>query len=465
MFGHSKEFFKKFMRTFLPFYGNELASAGLYIVIIAVLGSYGNPFYLNSYRMNKFLSNLLIMPLMMSILEVGGVMFSIGYGAKDYKHMKHDFYKIIFSFVLFFVFYGVTGIFSKNILLFFQLENDLAEEASFLYKWSIISNFFQCIRRFSQSFISAQGHAPSFIILNLTFAFSGWILIAIFVVYLDLRDVGTIPAKIIQESLWAFFSIIIFIKKVDKKTIGKFSLSLLFKNYFGFLKRLWTNWIGAVLEWLEFEVNILFAIQLKNHIILSVCLAYSAISHFFTITGVSFSSTIRVLVGFKIGEHQTMEAKKALITSYFYISIASVLFTIVLLLFRRQIAFLIINNNEIANILSEAIVVLACTQWGYLMLHPFFKSLRILEQEQFFVILMITYSISINLLTCAILVFYFSMGSIGIVLGQGVSSVTTGFIFMAKVLNSENWKDFPERRISEVFEEEIKGLISDELKD
>ena len=94
MLGHSKEFLLKFFKTFLPFFGTEFASAGLYIVIMAILGSYGDPLYLDSYRINKFLSNLVIMPLMLSIIEVGGVMFSIAFGAKDYEKMKNDFYKI-----------------------------------------------------------------------------------------------------------------------------------------------------------------------------------------------------------------------------------------------------------------------------------------------------------------------------------------------------------------------------------
>ena len=457
MFETSKESISRFTKILMPLMGLELANWIPHLMMFVFLGSFGDPFPIACFGLSNFLINILIWPIIISITDVAGAMFAICYGSQRFSEIINNFYRIIIVLVFLMFGYFVLSIFGKEIFIAMNVDPDIAESAAYLFKWSGVFVGLSIITRFLQSFMFAQGKCQEFLVINFVSLILGVGLSGLFIIYYDMRQYGVIPARIIQESVGALYTVFVFFQKADPKTVGKLNVSKVFKGYVKFLVKILKSAIGTILEWTTFEINTYLAIQLHNVHQLAVFLTFAGFGPLFFVIGHALSSTVGVIIGNLLGEGKNAAAKKELKAIFFYIFIFAIFNAIILVVFRNQIAWLYIKNQELSEYFAQIIMILAISQWAYMMFYPVFQTFRLLEMENFFVTILGTQYIFSDLFFALLFCFYFHLNSMGLVIAHGLSAVTAIFIFIWKIFYNTNWKD-------KKFSDRKSAILSDEDK-
>lgn len=443
MFHVSQESLSQFLDILMPLMGYELANGIPYLIIYIFLGYFGDPFPIAVFGLNNFLIRIIISPVLMSIVDVSGARFSIAYGAKKYSEIITDFYQTVFTLIIFMFGYFVLSLFSEQLFIAVNVDPKIAKASAYLFEWSTVFTGLGVTSRFLQVFMSSQGKVKDFVFINFFGLFLMIIMSALFIIYFDMRQNGTIPARIIQQGVVASYSLYVFFTKSDPRSVGKSSFKEVFSGYSEFVKRSAKNALGAILQWLTLEINTILAIQLHDINELAVFLAFNGFGPLFFIIGNGFSSTIRVIIGRLIGEGQKKKVREELTAFFFYIFVFSIFNAVWLIGFHVQIAKLYIQDPHLSEMFARIVMVIAVFQWAYMMIYPFFQVFRLFKMEDYFVKVLGTYFLFSDLLVALVLTFYYHLNSLGLIVGHGFSATTTMIIFMRKLFWGIEWDKLP----------------------
>lgn len=457
MFCASKKSAREFLAALLPLLGLELSIGIPFIVIFVFLGSFGDPIPIAIYGLTNFLLNIVVFPMIFAGIETAGVIFSIEYAAKRYEEVIKVFYQSLLTFAVFMVLCYIFALFSESILILSHVEPNIAKQAAYLFQWTVIFRVITVVNRLIQVYMSAQGKAGEFLTINYISMILGTGLSFLFIIEFDMKQFGVVPASFIQESVTAIYCLVVFFGKADKRTLSWPRWSRIFAGYLSLLKRIGTNVIGTFIEWLTYEVNTFLAVQFHDVNELAVYLAWTGVSPIFYIIGFGLSGAIRVVIGKLIGEGRKSEARSELMAICFYIFILSVICGVFVFAFKNQIAWLFIQNKDLAKQLAEANAILAISQWGYLMIYPVFMMFRLFGREWYFVLIMGTYFLFSNTAIAISLGFTLEMKTLGLLIGHGVSTITTNLILLRKVFYGMNFDE-----IHAEIEDEADGLENKE---
>ena len=124
-----KESIVSFLDISRTFIGLQLMDTLSYVSIFLFLGSFGEPLPIVIFGLNNLLINLLILPIIVSVLEVSGSFFFKRYNQSNYKEMINTFYQTMFVLIIFMGIYWVLARFSEHILVFLTVE---INQANFL---------------------------------------------------------------------------------------------------------------------------------------------------------------------------------------------------------------------------------------------------------------------------------------------------------------------------------------------
>lgn len=439
MLGVTKSSFLQFTDTLSSFLSMDLAEEVAEVLTMLFLGSFGDSFAIRAYYLSELLLYIGIQPFFESTEDIGSVRFSIAYGARNYRIMINDLYKTLVTLLAFVVLFAIIALFSPGILMLINVDVVLANEAAILIRWSVVYSLFEVFTGTASAYISAQGKINLFRKFSFVMALLSIGLSYFFIVHLEMKHLGTIPVALIEHTIETIYVGYIVYKNVDPRTVGKPKWVSVFKGYSTFIKRVLVNALASFFEYLTFELNSIMAIQLGNPHNLTVYLIYSEICHNLIEFGDLFADATRVIVGKMIGRGQFKEAKAELSAHFVYVTGFSLVVMVLLLLFRNPLAYLLIRQKELSEMLSEILVWLAFTQWGFLMLYPLFEGFLLIEMENFFTVILGTFYTLSDVALALLLGFYFKMHLTGIVVGQGVSVLVTVGILLWKLMIAIDW--------------------------
>lgn len=417
----------------------EVASGLPFLITFINIGHFGEAEPLAVYGLFNFFLNILLFPIAVAVVEVSGVMCAVRFGEKNTTGLAIELYRTIVTLAVFFVFMYISVLFSKNIFDAANVESWLAERASHLLLWGAPLFILIMTNRLAQAFLSAQNLVGYFFWPNIVSVFVAIVGLRVFVVNWEMKEWGLIPARFLQESVVSATSLWLLIKKVDRESMAFPGWNAIFNGYSIFIWKVFYSALGTVAEWATYEVNTFLAVQMRDLDQLAIFLAWTGISPIFYFIGYGFSTTIRVMIGHAIGEGHTLNARHNLVTITFYMAVFSAICTIVFLPNVRLVAFIFINNPVIAEPLTQTLIGLSFLLCGYIFFYPVFQVFRLIEEELFFIKMLLTYFVLTNTVLAWLLAFVFGLKALGLTIAHGFAAITTQIIFLYKIFWLHDW--------------------------
>jgi Na+-driven multidrug efflux pump len=324
-----------------------------------------------------------------------------------------------------------------------NVEPFLAARTSRLIKFTgpICSMMF--FNRITQAFLSSQEIVDELLYPNLAGIVVGITIAKYFIIDFGWQEMGFLPAKLCQEIIGCSFCIYYLWAKANREIFKFPPLAEIINGYSVFMGKLFFSAAGTVAEWATFEINTLMAIQLQDLDQLAVYLDWTGISPLFYMIGMGFATAIRIIVGTMMGEGETIRAKHELQADFVYVTIFSLVCSLIFGLNARNIAEAYVKNEEIAEGLRQAILSLSFFIWGYLMFYPAFQAFRLIDEEKYFLKVLLTLYMGGNTVVAWFLAYPCGMKSVGLVIAHGLANCLVQGFFCKKVFMDHDWTKEP----------------------
>ena len=456
----------QFIISSLSLIGIQWAVCLPYLICTLYISQLKDPLPLAAYGLTTTFINLTFVSLVLGIQEKMGVLNSVYFGQHQYKKMGENLYdSYFFSFILVLV-YAFLSYHSFSILVFLQIEEDLAFSTSRLLITCIPYIFFQAFNQITENFLSSQKVSKPLMIVNTLSIFVVLIFGKIFFFDFDLKELGFAYTKIVQEAINSIVFIIITIKYSKKEILIKPKFKKILKNIPKFFtKKSLSTLLSYYGEFISFELNMYYAALLYNILELDIWVTiinYSAM-YYFTSVGLGFS--VRNLVGFEIGKRNFILAKNDSIIYLIYILIIAIILIIFQNLHLDLIVGIYTKNEKIVYDLKKNLLCFSLNIFPTLSFYVFSTLLRLHKLFNFqFYFMVIVYPI-LSAVLSGIFCFILDFKALGLTLGLSLSKIIICLIFSWKLFWDIDWKieqsilsisvdDFEENgKKKEVFEE------------
>jgi Na+-driven multidrug efflux pump len=436
----SKEFFSEFILTSAPLIGSQIAMVLPVIACFVLIGSIGDTVVVTVYGLSYSIYNMFCLCFVISILEVAGANCAKEYGADNYRKMASYFYKTLSLIALVLIGYYFFIQFTYEILVFLNIEHEVAVKAAALTQMSWLFNSILSVNMLLQTYLMSQDVITELAYLNLGSILIVVIFGKVFIVDLAYREIGIVYTKLIQEVLSFIYLAYLMLRRAKKETLVQPSVGLLFADLRPFLKKNIFSLFGVYGEYLAFEINTFFAAQLHN---VDDIAAWYTFDNFFLMVyfcSLGISNTFRTRIGQAVGEGRIAYARKKSIAFYFYTFILSNVVLILSWSYAEEISRVFLNNDDIIPKIATCIRLMSFYLYAVLVLYSFFAVFRILNMDRYF----FQMSAIVFPVLGAVLVWIFGFGLgfglNGIVVGQGLGFNLVTLLFFIKVYYQTDWE-------------------------
>jgi len=436
----STEYLKEFVLTSAPLIGSQIAMVLPVITCFVLVGSIGDTVAVTVYGLSYSIYNMFCLCFIISILEVAGANCSKEYGAGNYRKMASFFYKTFLLIVMVVIGYYFFIQFTYEILVFLNIEPDVATKTATLTQMSWLFNSILAFNMLLQTYLMSQDVIAELAYLNI-----GSILIVIlfgklFIVDLGYHEIGIVYTKLIQEILSFIYLVYLMMRRANKETLVLPSTSLFLDELQPFLKKNVFSLLGVYGEYLAFEINTFFAAQLHN---VADIAAWYTFDNFFIMVyfcSLGISNTFRTRIGQAVGEGRIAYARRKSIAFYFYTFVLSNVVLILSWIYAEGISRVFLNNDEIIPKIAMCIRLMSFYTYAVLVLYSFFAMFRILNMDRYFFQMSAIVFPSLGAVLVWLFGFGMGYGLNGIVVGQGVGFDIVTLLFFIKVYYQTDWE-------------------------
>lgn len=435
---------RRFLVTFTPMLLLEIANVTPYTACSIMIGYMGDPQAVASYGLYNFFLNIVISPFMGSIVEVGSVFFAKKFGEKDWAGLIAYFWKTCLLTVPFLTGFAVVAFHSASILEGIGIESQVAKRTGRLINWAIITYPFSYLTSIVQSYMLSQNIQNEFNVQS-ALSFPLMILTAkIFILDLEMNEVGIIPTFIVQDVFAAIYTAVIAIRSLDRRAIGLCDWEAVKGDFVFFAKKAMISAIGIFVDFLTFEFNTFLVTQLYNVDQLAIYVAWTSLSLVpYYMVGAA-TVAIRTNAGQLIGAGYHRRAKRETIAYFIYTAVTMTLVSVIVAFFAPEIARLFLDAPELAPQLTTAVYVTALLLFFTTGFYPTIAVLRLLNLDVYFMKMTVIVYFLLNGVLSSLLCFGFGLGAVGVVIGHEVSATLMVLLFFHKIFLKFDWSSVVE---------------------
>lgn len=167
--------------------------------------------------------------------------------------------KTLFLSLIWFIIFIFLALHSHKILLFFDIEKEVALPTSILLKHCIPYCFFSMLNQLVENYLSSQHISKPLNIVNISSLIFVTVFGQVFFVHLRMGEIGFAYTKLAQESINFCWFLIILKKYALPETLHLPNFKAVFQNYLKFAKRCCLATSSFYGEIIAFEINTYFA--------------------------------------------------------------------------------------------------------------------------------------------------------------------------------------------------------------
>ena len=410
---------KSFLTSSSALVGYQLTVCMPFVICAVFIGHIGSSLSLAAYGLANTVMNMGFNGIIMGVQESLGVVCSRLYGAQQYKDIWRYLWKSIVIAFMLSVLFSLFSIYSKGILTSIGVEEDVAIATHRLLKRASIALYFQGINQVTNNFLSAQQVTKPLFYLNFISILIIYLFAHLFIGYMQLAEIGFAYTKICQEIFNSCYYLLLIVQYLDKSYFEAPSFDNIKENFWDFLLLNAYTTLSFYGECIAFEINIYYAALLHNVDALATWVTYINYTAFHYFISVGFGTTIRNLVGKRIGELKIAEARDESILYFKYIGIFSVVIIILQTHYREAIAMLFTNEPNIVLQLKENIALYSFSVFSTFIFPGLNTLYRVVNKERFmFWSNVVAYPLSLAIFNW---LFCFS-------LGLGIRGINLGFV-------------------------------------
>lgn len=145
-----------FFTTALPLICSQVANCFPWIIGFALIGSTGDVIAVSALNLNLTYYSLFAYAMAIAIIEVAGTICSTAFGTKDYRTMGICFYQTSILLFVVGVNYALTTLYSYELLVFINIEDQVASRAAAMIRASWPVFFVQNFNLMLQTYLMSQ---------------------------------------------------------------------------------------------------------------------------------------------------------------------------------------------------------------------------------------------------------------------------------------------------------------------
>lgn len=436
----SREFFGEFVKTAAPLVGSQIAMVLPVVACFVLIGSIGDTVAVTVYGLSYSIYNMFCLCFIIAILEVAGANCAKEYGAGNFRGMASFFYKTLLLIVIVVLGYYFFIQFTFQILVFLNIEEDLALRTAALTQMSWLFNAILSFNMLLQTYLMSQDVLSELTYLNVGSIALVVLLGKFLIIDCGLGLAGMVYTKLVQESLTFVYLCWVMLAKANKETLILPSADLIMDNMQHFVRKNIFSLLGVYGEYLAFEINTFFAAQLRN--VNDIACWYTFDNYFMMVyfCSLGISNTFRTKIGQAVGEGRIQYARRKSMAFYLYTFLLSNVVLVVSWVYAEPIARVFLNNPEVTPKIAVCIKIMSFYLFAMLVLYSFFAMFRILNMDRYFFQMSAIVFPLLGGVLVWVLAFGFGMGLNGIVIGQGLGFDIVTLLFFIKVYYQTDWE-------------------------
>jgi Na+-driven multidrug efflux pump len=416
-------------------------SIGLPFVICGIMiGILGDSFSLGVFGLACTFVNMFFNSILNGITENLGVHCSQLFGSKDYNSMGSYFWKGFVSVMVLIVLFVVASFYSYEILTAIDVQDNVSYATMAMLKASIPYLIIQAINNLFVSYIASQSITKPLIYINSVSIFIVFIFAKYFIIDLNYKEIGFAYTKLIQEGANLICYLFVLLMMTDKKALFLPSFSLIFTDYWNYLKRLFMTVLSFYGEFIGFEINTYFAALLHDISELALWCTLVNFTGIVFFISIGFSNAFRTFLGAYIGEKKFIKARTLSQQYLVYLGIFSFALIIPLLIFKYEIGFVYTGDELLSYRMADILVIYCINVFPTLAFYSVASIYRLLGYDNLlFNLATIVYPIMV-VSSSFVLCFPFHMKVYGINLGFALSKVAVIWYMIYKLYNGLEWQ-------------------------
>lgn len=436
----SQSFAYKFFSVLIPLTGSMISKGLLAVMCCVFVASLNDQASLAAFGIWDTFTSTICRPFSETACEIGGVHFAKQFGAKEYKKYAGTLGQLFITLTVILSVFAFLSYFSFEILCNFGTEVSLAQTASQLIKWSQCFFWLEAYNNMLQTFIVSQGVITPFFFYNIFLCFVMFFTAQFFIVDCQYKELGMVYTRIFIEILNFIFYSSIILFYCEKETRVFPGLNIILCDLRVFVKRSLYSTTVVFGDYLSYNFNMFLMIWSKNQEDIAVWSAMSNFTIFFYFLSLGFANTFRTIIGNLLGEKKIKQAREELTVTFLYSGIMVAMLGSVLFGFAEEFAGIYLDGKSGFDKMFFGIRFYSCCIFGYLGLYPFFTVFRLLDMDNFIMLVSGLINPLFIISSTSLLVFYYELGIRGLFGGYGLCSISIVLFFIWKTFWDHDWK-------------------------
>lgn len=430
-----------FLATFIPLLGLQLVIAIPYATNFAFVGSFGNARVIATYGLCSSFVSILMFPILTGIMEATGVAMSKCFGQQNYPGLTKTLWQTLSIALIFTLFYAFLSLYAGDLLVLLNVEPDLGYAAGRLIKFSNVFAPFSNLNMVLQTFMISQKIKRPFLIQSCVsiciLLIFGWF----FIVHLEFKESGFIPARFIQEMFTLSHNVFLLINVVDRRYLQFIPLRTITDGLSDLAVKVVYSTTGMLAEVSAYQFLTFIVTQLHSIDDLAVLVSWMGVFILVLYPSIAIGSALRVNLGHLIEavDQDNEYTHRETIANVVYATGMILLWGIFMFIFSDWIASIFINHVDLASRLAVLLQMSAFLMYGALMFYPLWSVFRLLELDRFFVLCIYLLYLPCLVVFCCTLLFLFNLGINGALFGYFLANFVIAFFCIYKIFWLFDW--------------------------
>lgn len=335
------------------------------------------------------------------------------------------------------VFWTFISFYTLPILKFLTIDEEIAIRTDAMMRITVYFIPLQAINQILQTFVSSQEVTLPFNISNIISIFISIYFGRKFIIDDNYREIGFCYTRIVQELFNVIFSSCVFFFYVKKDTLLPPSWKLICTNFYSDFKYTVKTAFGFYGECLSFEVNTYFAAMMHNITELAAYVAIINCVVYVFFISIGLANTIRVVIGKTLGEKNINKARKDSIIYVLSILLLSVIFVVLVMIFRWEIALIYTGHNDATPIVAMGLLIYCTNVFPTFILYSLSTVMRYLDKNTLAVFSTTIIMPILVILISGFLCFNMKMGALGLIWGFFLSKSVAVIIYFVAIYTAD----------------------------
>lgn len=347
--------FKPFALNASALVGYQFTSYLSSVVCTIFIGRLGSSLSLASYGMTRTVLSVSFNGFILGVQESLGVVCSRFYGAEQYTDTWRYLWKSLFIAFLLAAGFHVLSFYSAGLLAAAGIEAVVAVACQRVLVRCAISLYFQGANQVINNFLTAQHITKPLFYLNFISIFIVYVFSSFFINYLELAEVGFAYTKLCQDVFNTCYYLSVLVLYVDKAHFEPPSFNSIKTHFWDYLILNIYTTLAFYGELIAFQIGIFYAALLHDVDALATWVTYVSFTSFHFYLAMGFGSTMRNLVGKRVGEYNIEAAKEESIVYFKYISYFATGVMVLQIYYTEEIARIYTSQQTVIDLLKSNI--------------------------------------------------------------------------------------------------------------